>query len=130
VFLTRFSYFSCYFLILVLLRNHYLLISSRPFSAARESDFSSHFSYLWHYKKVVRFTCAPICQAKRAWVSQSKTISAFCRRFFFCANVRWANTNHSFLNHKNPQTDTFLHDISPTKLHSTAWEWNPQQIFN
>jgi hypothetical protein len=36
------------------------------------------------------------------------------------ANVRWANTNHTFLTHKNSQTDTFLRDISPTKLRSTA----------
>jgi hypothetical protein len=45
-FLTCFSYFSCYFHILVLLQNCYVLISLRPFSAARESDFLSHFSYL------------------------------------------------------------------------------------
>ncbi len=44
------------------------------------------------------------------------------------ANVRWANANHTFLTHKNPQTDTFLCDISPAKLHSTAWVWNPQGI--
>jgi hypothetical protein len=44
------------------------------------------------------------------------------------ANVRWANANHTFLTHKNPQTDTFSRDISPAKLHSTAWIWNPQGI--
>jgi hypothetical protein len=44
------------------------------------------------------------------------------------ANVRWANANHTFLTHKNSQTDTFLRDISPAKLHSTAWVWNPQGI--
>jgi hypothetical protein len=44
------------------------------------------------------------------------------------ANVRWANVNHTFFTHKNPQTDTFLHDISPAKLRSTAWVWNPQGI--
>ncbi len=43
-------------------------------------------------------------------------------------NVHWANANHTFLTHKNPQTDTFLRDISPAKLCSTAWEWNPQGI--
>jgi hypothetical protein len=36
------------------------------------------------------------------------------------ANVHWANANHTFLTHKNPLTDTFLRDISPAKLHSTA----------
>jgi hypothetical protein len=44
------------------------------------------------------------------------------------ANVHWANANHTILTHKNPQTDTFLHDISPAKLRSTAWVWNPQGI--
>jgi hypothetical protein len=44
------------------------------------------------------------------------------------ANVRWTNANHTFLTHKNPRTDTFLCDISPTKLCSTAWVRNPQGI--
>ncbi len=44
------------------------------------------------------------------------------------ANVRWANANHTFLTHKNPWTDTFSRDISPAKLRSTAWIWNPQGI--
>jgi hypothetical protein len=43
-------------------------------------------------------------------------------------NICWANANHTFLTHKNPQTDTFLHDISPVKLRSTAWVRNPQEI--
>jgi hypothetical protein len=46
----------------------------------------------------------------------------------FGANVHWANANDTFLTHKNPRTETFLHDISPTKLRSTAWVWNPQGI--
>jgi hypothetical protein len=53
MFLTCFSYFSRYFLILVLLRNCYLLILWNPFLAERESDFSSRFSYLWEYEVVV-----------------------------------------------------------------------------
>ncbi len=44
------------------------------------------------------------------------------------ANVCWANANHTFLTHKNPQTDTFSRDISPTKLRSTARVRNPQGI--
>jgi hypothetical protein len=43
-------------------------------------------------------------------------------------NVHWANANHTFLTHKNPQTDTFSRDISPAKLRSTARVWNPQGI--
>jgi hypothetical protein len=44
------------------------------------------------------------------------------------ANVHWTSMHHTFLTHKNPRTDTFLRDISPTKLCSTAWVWNPQGI--
>jgi hypothetical protein len=44
------------------------------------------------------------------------------------ANVHWANAYHTFLTHKNPQTETFLCDISPAKLCSIAWVWNPQGI--
>ncbi len=43
-------------------------------------------------------------------------------------SVHWANANHNFLTHTNPRTDTFLHDISPAKLRSTARVWNPQGI--
>jgi hypothetical protein len=39
-----------------------------PFLAARESDFSSCFFYLWH-SKLVRRTCTPIFLAQNAWVS-------------------------------------------------------------
>jgi hypothetical protein len=85
-FLTCFSYFSSYFLILVFSQNCYLLISLCPFLAARESDFSSRFSYLWHYE-VVRCTCAPIFQAQNALVSQSKMLSAICRRFLVQTSV-------------------------------------------
>jgi hypothetical protein len=45
------------------------------------------------------------------------------------ANVHWANSNHTFLTHKNPRTDTFLRDISPATLRSTAQVRNPQGIF-
>ncbi len=44
------------------------------------------------------------------------------------ANIHWANANDTFLTHKNPWTETFLHDISPAKLRSTAQVWNPQGI--
>ncbi len=54
-------------------------------------------------------------------------LSAFCQRFLVQTSVG-PNTNHTFLTHKNPQTDTFLRDISPAKLCSTARVWNPQGI--
>jgi hypothetical protein len=44
-----------------------------PFLAAQESNFSSRFLYLWHFK-VERRTCAPMFLAQNAWVSQSKTL--------------------------------------------------------
>jgi hypothetical protein len=44
------------------------------------------------------------------------------------ANVCLANTNHTFLTHKNLHSDTFLRDISPAKQRNTAWVWNPQGI--
>jgi hypothetical protein len=50
--------------------------------------------------------------------------SAFCRRFLLRMLIV-LNTNHTFLSHKNPQTDTFLHDLGLAQLCSTAWVWNP-----
>jgi hypothetical protein len=58
MFLICISYFSCYFLILVFLRNCYSLILLHPFLAVQESDFLSRFLYLWHCE-VVHCTYAP-----------------------------------------------------------------------
>ncbi len=70
----------------------------------------------------------------RPHISDTERVS-FSKQDAFClslkvseANVCWVNVNHTFLTHKNPWTDTFLCDISPTKLCSTAWVWNPQGI--
>jgi hypothetical protein len=123
-FITCFSYVSCYFLTLVfvklLLTNYFV-----PFLAARESNFLSHFLYFWHSDLVHRL-CAPIFQAQNAWLSQSKMLSAFCRRFLVQTSVGRTRMIPFLL--KNPQTDTFLHDISPAQLCNIAWEWNPQGI--
>jgi hypothetical protein len=71
-FLTYFSYFSRYFLILAS-QKRYLLISSH-LSQLHGNPFSHPvFSYLWH-SELVRCTCAPIFLAQNAWVSQSKTL--------------------------------------------------------
>jgi hypothetical protein len=35
---------------------------------------------------------------------------------------------HTFLSHKNPQTDTFLRELGLAKLRSTAQVWNHQGI--
>jgi hypothetical protein len=53
--------------------------------------------------------------------------SAFCRRFLVQTTIGLKKT-HTFLSHKNPQTDTFLRDLGLAKLRSTAWVWNPQGI--
>jgi hypothetical protein len=42
------------------------------------------------------------------------------------ANVHWENANHTFLTHKNPQTNTSSRDISPAKLRSTARDGIPK----
>ena len=55
------------------------------------------------------------------------SFSAFCQRFLVQTSIG-LNTNHTFLSHKNPQTDTFLCDLGLAKLRSTAWVWNPQGI--
>ncbi len=55
-------------------------------------------------------------------------LSAFHQPKVSGANIHWANMNHTFLAHKNPRTDTFLRDISPAKLRSTARVRNPQGI--
>jgi hypothetical protein len=76
-----FSYFSRYFLILVFLRDRYLLILLRPFLAIRESDFSSRFLYLWHCK-VVRHTCAPEFHAQHAGFLDVRCFPAFAKGFW------------------------------------------------
>jgi hypothetical protein len=123
MFLTCFSYFSCYFLILVFLHNHYLLILSRPFLAIRESNFLSRFSYLWHCE-VVRRTCAPKFYAQHAGF-------LIVRRFLPFAEGFWCKRplgkRESYLSYsQNPWTDTFLRDISPAKLRSTARDGIPK----
>jgi hypothetical protein len=67
-FRTCFSYFSRCFHILVFLQKSLLTNFFLPFLAARESNFSSRFSYLWHSDLVCR-TCTPMFLAQNAWVS-------------------------------------------------------------
>jgi hypothetical protein len=54
--------------------------------------------------------------------------SAFCQRFLLWTFVG-LNRIHTFLSHKNPQTDTFLRELGFAKLRSTARVWNHQGIF-
>jgi hypothetical protein len=137
-FLTCFSYFSRYFHFLVFLQNCYVHISLRPFSAARESDFSSRFLYLgtpsWynvHAPPCFWHRTRGFLEARCSWEPGSRLTTNEISPFRLLpkvsgANVHWTNANHTFLTHKNPQTDTFLRDISPAKLCSTARVRNPQ----
>jgi hypothetical protein len=72
-------------------------------------------------------------KARRSWEPGSRLttgeFSPFCLSPKVShANVHWTNANHTFLTYKNPQTDTFLRDISPAKLCSTARVWKSQGI--
>ncbi len=51
--------------------------------------------------------------------------SAFCQRFLLQTSVG-LNTNHTFLSHKNPRTDTVLRDLGLAQPRSTARVWNLQ----
>ncbi len=136
--LTHFSYFSCSFLILVFLRNRYSLIVSHLFPLHSNPISHPVFLYLWH-SKVVRHTCAPIFLAQNVWVSQSKMLMGTWKqthyRWFFpfppfaegfwCTRPLGERESCLFYSQKS-SSSTFLHDISPTKLRSTARVRHPQ----
>jgi hypothetical protein len=139
-FLTCFSYFSRYFHILVFLLNCYLLISLR-LSWLHGNPISRPVSHTlgtlsWYIIHVLSCFCHRTCgflEARHLWEPGSRLTTSKFSPFHLLpmvsgANVRWANANHAFLTHKKPRTDTFLCDISPTKLRSTARVWNPQGI--
>ncbi len=99
-----------------------------PFSAAQESDFSSRFLYLWHYN-VVRHTCAPIFQTQNALVSQSKTLSVFCRRFLKQTSIGQTQIIPFLLTKILKLTlSCMTSSESPAKLRSTARVQNPQGV--
>jgi hypothetical protein len=139
-FLKCFSYFSCYFLILVFLQKLYSLISlclsrlhknlnSRPIS----HTFGTPSRYVVHVPPCFWHRMHGFLKARRSWEPGSRLTTGDLSPFRLLlkvsgANVRWENANHTFLTHKNPWTDTFLHDISPAKLRSTAWVRTPKGI--
>ncbi len=73
-FLTHFSSFSCYFLILVFSQNCYLQRSSCLSPLHGNLISCPVFPYFWH-SKVVLCMCPPMFLAQNAWVSQSKTLA-------------------------------------------------------
>jgi hypothetical protein len=139
-FLTCFCYFSCYFLILVFLQNCYSLISSRlswlhgnPISHPISHTFGTPSWYVVHAPPCFWHRTCGFLKARHLWEPGSRLTTGDFPPFRLLPkisgrNVHWANANHTFLTHKNPQTDTFLRDISPAKLQSKAWVRNPQGI--
>ncbi len=111
--LTCFSYFNCYFLILVFLRNRYLRIFFAPFLAAQESNFSSRFlvplalqastSYMRPHLSGTEHVGFSKQDARGNLVVASLPVnfpfSAFCRRFLVQTSIG-LNMVHTFLSHK------------------------------
>ncbi len=100
-FLTSFSYFSGYFLILVFLHSCYLLVSLRLSWLHGNPISCPFFSYLGH-SKVVHCTCAPMFLIHIALVSSERDvrgtlvvesvldffpISALCQRFLVQTSI-------------------------------------------
>ncbi len=123
-FLTSSSYLNCYFLLLIFLRNRYLLVSLSLSRLHENSIFCPIFSFLCD-SKLLCCTCAPISLAHitcflKARCSQEPVIrisTGFVSPFYLLpkvshANVHWANATHTFSSQKNPWTDTFSCDIS------------------
>jgi hypothetical protein len=140
MFSPMFSYFSRYFHILVFLQNRYLLISSRlswlhgnpifvPFLVPLALQASTLYMHP-HVSGTERVGFSKQDARGNLVVASLQVnypFSAFCRRFLVQTSVG-LNTNHTFLSHQNPRTDTFLHDLGLAKLRSTARVWNPQGI--
>ena len=113
-FLTCFSYFSCYFCILVFSQNCYLVLFFAPFLAARESNFSFRFSYHWHSELVHR-TCAPMFLEQNARVLEARCMwesgsSLTTRKFSLFrllpkvsgANIYWTEHDSYLFYSQNP----------------------------
>jgi hypothetical protein len=133
MFLTCFSYFSCYFFYLVFLQNCYSLISSyvswlrgNPIPRPVSCIFGTQSWYVVHAPPYFWQRTCGFLEARCSWEPGSQLTTSDLSPFRLLpkvsgANILSANGNHTFLTHKNPQTDTLSRDISPTKLRSTAW---------
>ncbi len=123
-FLTSFSHFYRYFLFLVFLRHHYLLVSLHlSFLHGTPISYPVFIPFiLW----IPRCTCAPMnlahitrfLKVRHSWEPGTRVSTGILSpfRLFFpevsCANVHWAIAYHTFYFCLNPQTDIFLCDIS------------------
>jgi hypothetical protein len=113
-FITCFSYFSCYFHILVFLQNRYLLISSclswlhgNPISHPVSRTIGTPSWYVVHAPPYFWHRTRGFLKARRSWEPGSRLTTGELSPFRLLpkvshANVHWANANHIFLTHKNP----------------------------
>ncbi len=139
-FLTCFSYFSRYFLILVFLRNfesiillHLSWLHRNPISCPISWTFGTPSWYVLHAPPYFWHRTLGFLKSRCSWEPGSRLTTGDLSSFYLLpkvsgAKVPLANANHTSLTHKNPQTYNFLCDISPAKLRSTARVRNPQGI--
>jgi hypothetical protein len=126
---TSFSNLYCYFLFLVFLLNCYLLVSLH-LSWLRGTPIS-HPVFIPFVLQILRHTCVPIflahitrfLEVRCLWEPDTRIstgiLSLFCLLpKVFHAHVHWAIASHTFSSHINPQTDTFLRDISLQKVNA------------
>ncbi len=124
------------------LQNCYSLISSclsrlhrNPISCPVSCTFGTPSLYVVHAPPYFWHRTRGFLKARRLWEPGGRLTTGYFSPFRLLpkvsgVNICWANANHTFLTHKNPWTDTFLHDISPAnKLRSTARVRNPKGIF-
>jgi hypothetical protein len=129
-----------YFHILVFLLNCYLLISlclsqlhGNPISYPVSCTLGTPSWFILNAPPCFWHRTRGFLEGRRSWEPGSRLTTGKFSPFCLLpkvsgANICCTNANHTFLTHKNPRTDTFLHDISLAKLRSTAWVWNPQGI--
>jgi hypothetical protein len=140
-FLTSFSYLNCYFLILVILRNCYLLVSWCHSWLHGNLISCPIFLYCWH-SVVLCCMCAHIflahimrfLEAKRLWDLGSRLTTGFLSPFCLLlkvshANICWAIAKHTFSSHTISSSWHFLAWHKPLLNQcSTAQARNPQGI--
>jgi hypothetical protein len=123
-FLTSFSNFSCYFLILEFLLSCYILVSLRLFWVHGNPIFvpflkpwalPGSMSYVHPHISGTHHAC--FLRARRLWDPGSGLSTGFFSHFrslpkISGANIHWAIAYHTFLFPHKPQACTFLLDIS------------------
>jgi hypothetical protein len=113
-FLICFSYFSCYFHILLFLQKCYLLFSLRLFWLHRNlishpisCTFGNPSWYFVHARPYFWHRTRGFLKARCSWILGGRITTGDPSPFRLLpkgsgANVCWTNANHTFLTHKNP----------------------------